>query len=395
LSRRVAYALLLCLLASCKQSNPAFRGASDLAAPADLAMRLPDGSTPLHDLSVVPSGDLSKPPVVDLAASDLSTPTILCGDMLCAGCCVSGVCHDVGDVCATGTVCTAGGTCSACGGASQPCCSLNFCNGALVCSDGTCNSCGTPGGACCPGNTCTGGGCCVSSVCVRSGKQCSDKQICLDTVCTACGGNGLACCADNSCTAASACCNTANRTCVSNGGSCGAAGSCTAGSCNGLGGVSQTCFQTPTQTQNLCSASGTVCDDASGPGTDGECQTCGTDGLPCCGVSTCASGGCCVSGVCHATGTSCGTAGGNCSSGTCNGGTCGGLGQACCAGTLCTAPDTRCITPVGGSTASCVPCGGKNQRCCVDPATAQNIFCEPPFTCTVVVVAGQNIGFCR
>jgi hypothetical protein len=136
--------------------------------------------------------------------------------------------------------------------------------------------------------------------------------------------------------------------------------------------VGQPCCHVDNLLPDLCVASGTVC--TSTGFNSNACTACGADGEPCCSVSTCAGGGCCVGGQCHASGSSCTNGLGVCANGSCGGGSCGNAGQPCCTGNHCTGPDTRCLNGV------CQPCGGENERCCIEPVGNLPIFCEAPFT---------------
>src|SRR5262249_10361178 len=142
------------------------------------------------------------------------------------------------------------------------------------------------------------------------------------------------------------CCDPATRGCVGDGAACGN-GLCAAGVCGTCGGLTGSCCATG----NISGAGGQVIPKAAGcstgpnvcdnNGTNSSCQTCGSDGQPCCGVNSCGDG-CCVLGTCRANNTSCQGLGGNCKAGSCADGTCGGVNQPCCQDT-CTAPDTRCL----------------------------------------------------
>jgi hypothetical protein len=365
-------------LVACTEHNPAFEtlqdGAGqsfDLAGNAELDLAVPDLEA--ADLSLAdlrPVRDLAV--VLDQRQGDALVP---CGDALCPGCCVAGVCLAVGQMCSGTGVCTPNG-CQTCGNLTQACCSGRNCNGNLFCETNTdtCGACGRPGQRCCNGVACAAGGCCANALCVPDGRACTDGQICLEGACTACGTDGQTCCADNACKTATSCCNPATRSCVSSGTTCGA-GSCASGSCGGCGANTQSCCSVPDAGAPACSGSHTVC------GVGSQCATCGADGQSCCGGNSCNAGGCCVNGTCRANATSCASAGGMCAAGSCGGGTCGGPQQACCNGGTCTAPDTRCVI------ATCRPCGGRDQICCFDAASNTNTFCEPPYRPVLDVTA--------
>jgi hypothetical protein len=390
-----ALLFVVCSVCACTRHNNKYGAQPDLSTvtTADGGTRdlaVPDLAAPRSDLAGLDFAyvDLS---ARDLARGDLFTP---CGDALCNGCCVAGQCLAIGDACgAANEVCTPSG-CQACGTTGQPCCTLALCSGSLFCNDGTCRNCGGPGQACC-GTQCGGGGCCVSlpaggTICAPSGKPCGDHLICLNGACKACGADGQDCCQNFGCNTQTpgmaSCCDTVTRKCVANGATCGGAvAGCINGQCNGCGGPAGLCCASgDTTVQNHCSASTSVC--SGNAGNVGTCDTqCGTTGNACCGPSACATG-CCVDGTCRAQGATCGAAGGNCSGFSCNGGLCGALGQSCCNNTSCTAADTRCINGV------CTACGGRGERCCVDPQSGLNIFCEPPF---VRFLDRNNICFCR
>jgi hypothetical protein len=250
--------------------------------------------------------------------------------------------------------------------------------------------CGQPGLPCCAGDVCAGGGCCGSNkTCVPSGSNCGANQVCANGTCTACGGTGQTCCANFACPSSALmapCCSPNSHTCIASGSSCGGGlgmcmdGACTSnsnGTCGSAGDLC--CTTTQPNTPNACTSPGTVC------AQSGDCATCGGDSEPCCSGGTCESGGCCVNGQCHASGTACTAT--MCVSGSCGGGTCGGLGQPCCGGAtgVCTAGNVRCLSGV------CASCGGKDERCCPDVQTGQNIYCQPPFQSQIV----QGVCFCK
>ncbi len=163
-----------------------------------------------------------------------------------------------------------------------------------------------------------------------------------------------------------------NGTCKAANAACTLASTCKSGVCQNNANASQTCGGVGGNCcQSLggefCTAGGTVCD-------NGKCQTCGGPGQPCCGGDTCNGGGCCNSDtrLCIGSGSTCpaGLGGGTCSNGGCNTGACGKIGEACCAGDLCTSGFSRCA---GNNV--CVPCGGLNERCCAGD------FCGAPYGC--------------
>ncbi|MBM4363314.1 MAG: hypothetical protein FJ104_11580, partial [Deltaproteobacteria bacterium] len=164
--------------------------------------------------------------------------------------------------------------CSACGGPGQPCCESpgsrdpDFCTGAgLACHDRSCQRCGAPGEPCCPGNVCAGAGCCVGNECVAAGTVCgsSSNGVCDTGTCRGaegpCGGLDQPYCSGSYCTAPYT--TDYSSTCES----CGAEGLRCCGGYDGYCG------------------SGLACDFDS-------CQKCGLSGQPCCGGVTCTTGLC-------------------------------------------------------------------------------------------------------
>jgi hypothetical protein len=136
-------------------------------------------------------------------------------------------------------------------------------------------------------------------------------------------------------------------------------------------------------------------------GSGGSSTACGAPGEPCCGGNSCNDNGCCVpvtpdggrfsTRTCIAVGQACEATG---VSGTCSASTsscvdtvtntpCGGVGQACCGGSVdgggfgaaaafCTAGGTRCTDN------TCVACGGADQACCEGGTSNQ---CQASLVC--------------
>ena len=192
-------------------------------------------------------------------------------------------------------------------------------------------SCGGPGQLCCAGNACSNSGCCVGGACAASGSTCPSplSGTCSNGACGNCGGTDDGCCEGSFCTAANTFCQTGTYRTV--------------------------------------------------------CAACGGDGDPCCLGNFCLDGGCCIPTASGSGTATCKAAGLQCSPGitaTCSAnacGTCGGLGNACCSNSRCTAPNTFCQTATTPS--SCVACGGASQPCCPNPTSGDAATCSAGFAC--------------
>ena len=263
-----------------------------------------------------------------------------CCGILNAQCCAGGSCNESGLACD-------GSLCVPCGGAEQPCCSGTDCSANLVCTGSSPPRCvcgSAAGQPCCDGTTCTG----------ASGLVCNSTT----HLCQSCGDGGETCCSGDSCTGAMTICNTSTSFCTT----CGSAAGqfcCAGNDCSG--GANLTCNTTSTL-----------------------CESCGGVGELCCGGTTCDSGNRCSSGVCELIcggsgeaccppNNTCGSSSLGCDYNTMTCQTCGSQGQPCCAGTSpyqfecpasiyygCDISTHTCVTGCGIATA---PCCGTAHTC--------------------------------
>lgn len=304
----------------------------------------------------------------------------LCGDGdVCATGqrCVAGLCicdqTSCPAGCCDGTDCQIR-TAETCGVAGSTCvaCSSDIANGCAA--TGTCQ-CGA-GPACGPGQRCLGGNCVCDSTSCTDG--CCDGNVCRVSSLAACGPTGGACgtcdpltadaCTSGACTCGSGAACDAGQRCE--GGVCICDGISCDGCCNG-----DTCETGDSST--ACGAGGATCESCGGAAcSGGVCASCNATTCPdgCCSGATCSTASAATCGLSGAACVACNPmvadqcVGGTCACGAgpacgpgqrCDGGTCvcdfTSCPDGCCDGTTCRARSTSTCGTAGGACSSCDP----------------------------------------